>query len=109
MITGLSAKKCVPCEGGVAPLMHTEAEALIKETPQWNLSKDWKSIARDFTFKDFKEAMVFVNHVADVAETEQHHPDISVSWNKVTIELWTHAIGGLSENDFIVAAKIELI
>ena len=93
----------------MAPLMHTEAEALIKETPQWNLSKDWKSIARDFTFKDFKEAMGFINEVADIAEFEGHHPDISISWNKVHVMFTTHAIKGLSENDFIMAAKINRV
>ena len=105
----LQNKHCVPCEGGVAPLT---AEALkpyfdgLKS--KWELVDD-KKIRRVFTFKDFKEAMIFVNNVADVAEAEQHHPDITVSWNVVTIELWTHSIGGLSENDFIVAAKIENI
>jgi 4a-hydroxytetrahydrobiopterin dehydratase len=90
-------------------LARAEVEQLQKETPQWRIAESGKNISRNFTFTDFKEAMLFVNKVADLAESEGHHPDISISWNKVGILLTTHAIGGLSENDFIVAAKIDLI
>ena len=103
----LQSKHCVPCEGGVAPLSGDALKPYLDQLPAgWECVEE-KKIRRVCTFKDFKEAMVFVNNVADVAEVEQHHPDITVSWNVVTIELWTHSIDGLSENDFIVAAKIE--
>lgn len=106
----LLSKKCVPCEGGMPPLEKEKIDELRKEIPQWILSDDDKKISRNFTFKNFKEAMAFVNKVADRAESEGHHPDILIySWNKVKIELWTHAIGGLSENDFIMAAKIDAL
>lgn len=83
-----------------------QAEKLMAElNPDWELDGD--EIQRAFKFKDFKEAMIFVNQVADIAEDEGHHPEIEISYNKVKIELTTHAIDGLSENDFIVAAKID--
>lgn len=99
-------KKCVPCESGVPPL---EGELLKKYLTE--LGEEWefvdgKSIARNFKFKDFKEAMVFVDKVADLAESEGHHPDFDIRYNKVRLELSTHSIGGLSENDFILASKI---
>ncbi len=105
----LTQKKCVACEGGTPPLTADQVATYLAElkTP-WEVI-DNKKIRHLYTFIDFKEAMAFVNKVADVAEAEQHHPDITVSWNKVTIELTTHSIGGLSENDFIVASKIETI
>ena len=102
----LVSKKCVPCEGGVAPMGKDQAHDYMAEVLGWTLSGDTKSIAKHFVFKDFKEAMVFVNRVADIAESEGHHPDIAISYNKVGLTLSTHAIGGLSENDFILAAKI---
>ncbi len=99
-------KKCVPCEGGTPPLTAEEIEKYLPEVSDWEVLED-KKINREFKFKDFKEAMAFVNKVADLAESEGHHPDICLhSWNKVRLELSTHAIGGLSENDFILAAKI---
>ena len=101
----LSAEKCVLCHEGTPPLSREESEELAKEIPQWTL-KD-KSIEREFTFKDFREAIGFVNKVADVAETQNHHPDICIYYNKVRLELSTHKIGGLSRNDFILAAKVD--
>lgn len=103
----LIEKKCVPCEGEITPF----TEAQIKEyqvqlNPEWEVS-GLRSIIRKFKFKDFKEAMAFVNKVAEVAEKESHHPDIEIHYNKVVLELSTHAIGGLSENDFILASKID--
>jgi len=105
----LALKKCVPCEGGVDPFNETKIKQYLGY-----LSKPWtvtdnKKISYEFKFKDFKEAMDFVNKVAEIAEEEQHHPDIYIFYNKVRIELWTHAINGLSENDFILATKIELL
>lgn len=103
----LHLKRCKPCEGGVLPLDKAEAATYMKQLAgQWKL-EDGKKIKCEFIFKDFKEAMVFVNNIAKVAEEEQHHPDIHIFYHRVVIELWTHAIMGLSENDFIVAAKIE--
>ncbi len=105
----LLSKKCVPCEGGVMPLFRPAAEALLKETPDWELAVDGKKISRKYKFKNFKEALAFVNKVGDIAEAEGHHPDMELGWGRVRIELSTHAIGGLSENDFILAAKIDKI
>ena len=99
-------KKCVPCEGGTLPLTTEEIVKYLPEVPSWEVSED-KKISREFKLKDFKEAVAFVNKVAELAESEGHHPDIYLhNWNKVRLELSTHAIGGLSENDFILAAKI---
>lgn len=107
-IIDLRTKKCVPCEGGVAPFNEEQAKEMLAQLGKnWNLVG--KKISADFKFKDFKEAMVFINKVGDLAEAEGHHPDIYVSYNKVRLELWTHAIGGLSENDFILASKIDEI
>lgn len=83
-----------------------EAERYLPEVPGWTLAPDGTKISREFEFENFKGAMRFVNAVADIAESEGHHPDIYVFWNRVKFELSTHAIGGLSENDFILAAKI---
>lgn len=95
---------CVPCEGGVPPLSKKESLALLQELTSWELEE--KKIQRTFSFKDFKQSMRFVEKVAALAEKEGHHPDIHIHWNKVKLELWTHAIGGLSPNDFILAHKI---
>ena len=80
-----------------------------KDVPEWELAADGKSVVRTYVFKDFKEALVFVNRIGVLAEAEGHHPDISIHYNKVTLKLWTHEVGGLSINDFIVAAKINYI
>jgi len=103
----LAKQKCVPCRGSTPPLTADKVKAYLVAVPQWSLSADGKRISRTFTFKDFVQAMKFVNKVADVAEEQGHHPDIHIHWNKVELELWTHAIGGLHENDFVMAAKLE--
>jgi 4a-hydroxytetrahydrobiopterin dehydratase len=103
---GLAAKSCVPCRGGIPPLEEAAARKLAAGTPGWSLSEGATRLQRGFEFRDFLEAMRFVNRVADVAEAEGHHPDIAIHWNKVDLTLWTHKIGGLHENDFILAAKI---
>lgn len=105
----LATKKCVPCEGGATPLRGEALKKYMDELRGTWILEDEKKIFRHFHFKDFKEAIGFVNTVANVAEHEGHHPDVAIHWNKVTLTLWTHAIGGLSENDFIVAAKINKI
>lgn len=86
-----------------------EAMAYMNEVPKWELSKTSKKISRTILFKDFVTAMAFVNKVAKLAERESHHPDLAIHYNKLVIDLWTHSIGGLSENDFIVAAKINAL
>lgn len=105
----LTSKKCVPCEGGTPPLAEDKINEFLSQVDSaWELF-DNKKIKRKLKFKDFVEAMAFVNKVADLAEEEGHHPDIHIYWNKVNLDLWTHAIGGLSDNDFIMAAKIDKI
>ncbi|MEZ4751398.1 MAG: 4a-hydroxytetrahydrobiopterin dehydratase [Bdellovibrionota bacterium] len=103
----LVKQKCVPCEGGVEAFSAEKAREWLEKVPGWELRE--KKIEKGFKFKNFVEAMRFVNQMADIAEAEGHHPDISIHYNQVTVTLWTHAIGGLSENDFILAAKIEAI
>lgn len=106
----LHNKKCRPCEGGVEALTPEQVGHLILQVPEWGADSDASVIARTFTFKNFKDAIVFVNKVARIAEDEDHHPDIFLhGYKHVTISLTTHAIGGLSENDFIVAAKIDAL
>ena len=106
----LLQKRCRPCEGGVPPLSLEQATVFMDQTPGWNISSDYNKIERDLKFKNFKEAIEFINKVAEIAEREGHHPDINLyGYKNVRITLTTHAIGGLSENDFIVAAKINQI
>ena len=101
----LSEKRCVPCEGGMLPLGETEINKLMSEVPSWSLRDG--HLFRSFKFKNFLEAIDFVNSVAKLAEEEGHHPNILIRYNRVDLELWTHAVKGLSENDFILAAKID--
>lgn len=104
----LSLKRCVPCEGGMPPLPADRARALLAELDGWSL--DGERLCRHLRFRDFPAALRFVNAVGELAEREGHHPDLHLhDWNLLDVSLWTHAIGGLSENDFIVAAKIDLL
>ena len=111
----LADRKCVPCEGGTPPLGREDINKYLGELSEgWEVLEDTSTrlsagkIKKTFVFKDFLEAVGFVNKIADIAEAEGHHPDIRIhSYKKVDVELTTHAIGGLSENDFILAAKIE--
>ena len=107
MTDSLLSKKCIPCEGGTPPLTIEEVSKLLPQVPDWNVDSDVKHLSKQYKFKNFAEAMAFANKIAEIAEKENHHPDLTVSWGKVGVELTTHAIGGLSENDFILAAKIE--
>mgnify|MGYP003534567900 CR=1 FL=1 len=103
----LSQKKCIPCEVGGMPLSAERLAALRPRVPDWVVDGN-KSIYRDYKFRDFAENIAFVNKVAAISESEGHHPDMNIhDWNKLTITLSTHAVGGLSENDFILAAKID--
>jgi len=103
----LASKSCVPCRGGIPPLTAEKARELARDTPQWRLEENATRLTRRFEFEDFKKAIEFVNRVAEVAEQEGHHPDIAIHWNQVDLTLWTHKIGGLHQNDFILAAKID--
>ncbi|HEX2952318.1 MAG TPA: 4a-hydroxytetrahydrobiopterin dehydratase [Armatimonadota bacterium] len=101
----LHEEKCEACTVGTPPLGPDEARDLSAQVPEWTLHE--KSLERTFTFKDFRGSIAFINRVADIAEAQGHHPDIFISYNTVKLDLSTHKIGGLSRNDFILAAKID--
>ena len=106
----LAKKKCLPCEGIGRAFDRTEAETSLKEIPGWYLSDDAKSIWREFVMKDFVAAVEFINAVAPIAEAEGHHPDLHLTgYRKLRIDLNTHALGGITENDLILAAKIDTL
>jgi len=101
----LTRKKCVPCEGGVPRVEGAALDVLLGSVTGWQLAGD--RIRKHLRFADFRAAMAFVSAMADLAESEGHHPDFSVHYSTVDVEIWTHAAGGLTENDFILAAKID--
>jgi 4a-hydroxytetrahydrobiopterin dehydratase len=105
-MSDLSSKTCVPCRGGVPPLAGTELESLAAQVPQWKVV-DGHHLTRAFTFADFAKALAFVNRVGEIAEGQGHHPDILLAWGKAEVTTWTHKINGLTESDFILAAKID--
>jgi 4a-hydroxytetrahydrobiopterin dehydratase len=106
----LASRKCVPCEGGVQPLTRPDAQKLMKQLkPEWTLADDTKCIASEWKFRNFFHTMSFVNAIAHIANAEDHHPDLEVGYNYCRVRYNTHAIGGLSENDFICAAKIDAL
>lgn len=106
----LGTHHCVPCEGGVAPLTPEEFSVYLPQVRDWQVKEGDKEIEKEFTFKDFKEAVGFINNVAEIAEAEGHHPDLFLhNYKKVTVTLCTHAINGLSVNDFVLAVKIDAI
>jgi 4a-hydroxytetrahydrobiopterin dehydratase len=102
----LTSKHCVPCEGGIPALSTEEITPLLAQLDGWNVVGG-KRLAKTYKFPDFAQALAFVNQAGAVAAAEGHHPDLYLSWGKVSVELITHAIGGLSENDFILAAKLD--
>ena len=108
MTDHLADKTCVPCRGGVPPLKGSELEKLHRVVPQWSVANE-HHLQREFRFPDFKQALDFVNRVGALAEEQVHHPDILLAWGKAEIMLWTHKIDGLTESDFIMAAKIDRI
>src|SRR5690606_14261363 len=109
-MSDLTQKRCVPCEGGVEPLSRAEAESLLKQLdPAWQLAEDGKSIHREYKFRNFYRTMSFVNAVAHIANSEEHHPDLEIGYGYCRVKFNTHAIGGLSENDFICAAKVDAL
>src|SRR5690606_8504629 len=105
----LTAKTCTPCQGGINPMTREQAEALLPQVPRWQLADSAKRIVRNFEFDGFAQALAFVNEIGRVAEEEGHHPGIEFGWGYVTVEIFTHQIGGLHENDFILAAKIDAL
>ena len=110
MSNELAARKCKPCEGGIAPLTREAAGKLLAQiSSAWALSEDARSIRREFSFRDFYRTMSFVNALAHIANIEDHHPDLEVGYNYCRVTYTTHAIRGLSENDFVCAAKVDLI
>lgn len=106
MTEQLADKKCVPCRGGTPPLRGKDLEQFHKNVPAWTVTNE-HHLHREFRFPDFKQALAFVNRVGEIAESEGHHPDILLAWGKAEITLWTHKIDGLTESDFIMAAKID--
>jgi 4a-hydroxytetrahydrobiopterin dehydratase len=112
MITAneLARKRCLPCGSDLPPLSAEQIHHLLRAVPGWEMTDDGKRLRRSWRAKDFMTALEFFNRIAEVAEAEDHHPDLHLSaYRDVTIELWTHAVGGLSENDFILAARINEI
>ena len=108
-MAGLADKRCVPCAKGGEPLKGEEIEKGSKElAPDWRVV-DEHHLEREFTFEDFRQALDFVNEVGELAEEQGHHPDIYLSYGRVKVQLWTHKIDGLHENDFILAAKIDAL
>ncbi|MFW9849335.1 MAG: 4a-hydroxytetrahydrobiopterin dehydratase [Candidatus Thorarchaeota archaeon] len=105
----LAKIQCVPCRGGIPPLEDVRIREMLPIVEGWDRIKEdgYDKIRRTYKFKNFKKAMEFVNSVAEIAEEQGHHPDIFIQWNKVTFTLWTHAIKGLHDNDFIMAARID--
>ena len=102
----LAAKTCVPCRGGVPPLKGEQLATLAKQVPHWQVVNE-HHLTRNFTFPDFRQALDFVNRVGTIAEEQGHHPNILLTWGRAEITIWTHKIDGLTESDFILAAKID--
>jgi 4a-hydroxytetrahydrobiopterin dehydratase len=106
--SALSKKKCKPCEGGIPPLSPEEVRRLASAVPEWRVTPDGKRIRREWRVRDFPAALDFFQRIGQVAEAEDHHPDLHLTgYRNVAVELSTHAVGGLTENDFILAAKID--
>tara|TARA_B100001123_G_C14679785_1_gene776956 strand:+ start:25 stop:366 length:342 start_codon:yes stop_codon:yes gene_type:complete len=108
-MNSLTSKKCLPCSGKTPKMSKSEIDTKLLEINNWHLNDDYEMIFKKFKFKNFKKAILFTNLVADLAENENHHPDISFGWGYCLIMMHTHAIKGLSLNDFILAAKIDEI
>ncbi|MBU1320133.1 MAG: 4a-hydroxytetrahydrobiopterin dehydratase [candidate division Zixibacteria bacterium] len=113
MSESLRIKKCVPCEGGIEPMSDVAIGNLISRVPTWKCAeiehsgKKIKTLQKTFSFKNFREAMAFLRKVEDIAESEGHHPDFCVHYSRVDFTIWTHAISGLHQNDFILASKTD--
>ena len=109
MTETLAEKTCTPCRGGIPPLTRDEAQRLQAQAPNWELADDAHRIERAFRFRNFREALTFVQEIGELAEAEGHHPNISFGWGNATVSLQTKKIKGLHENDFIMATKIDRI
>ena len=105
-MSNLAAKQCVPCKGGVPPLEPGPVAELLAQLEGWSAEKN-HHLTKTFTFPDFAEALAFVNRVGAIAEEQNHHPNIFFTWGKVQIDIWTHKIDGLTESDFVLAAKFD--
>ena len=105
-MSSLADQHCIPCRGGVPPLKGEQLEKMKSQTPGWQVV-DEHHLTKSYTFPDFKSALDFVNRVGEIAETEGHHPDLYLAWGKVDVKTWTHKIDGLTDSDFILAAKID--
>ena len=107
-MTELASKTCVPCKGGTPPLKGAELDELRRQLPEWEVVEE-HHLRRVFRFKNFREALGFVNKVGELAEEQGHHPDICFGWGKAEVTIWTHKINGLTESDFIFAAKVDTL
>lgn len=105
-MTCLAKKQCVPCKGGVPPLERDQVERLLEEIDGWRIEREFH-LTKEHEFPDFVSALAFVNRIGEVAEQQAHHPDIHLAWGRVGVEIWTHKINGLTESDFILAARID--
>lgn len=105
-MTELAEKNCVPCRGGVPPLPEDRTRDLLAQLNGWTIERGFH-LTRTFTFPDFAAALAFVNTIGDIAEQQGHHPDMHLAWGKVRVEVWTHKINGLTESDFVFAAKVD--
>lgn len=104
----LASRECIPCRGGVPPLRGTQIDELLRELDGWAVEKE-HHLRKSYRFKDFAEALAFVNRVGQLSEQQGHHPDISFGWGHATVTIWTHKIDGLTESDFVLAAKIDAL
>jgi 4a-hydroxytetrahydrobiopterin dehydratase len=107
-MTELASKTCAPCKGGVPPLKGEQLDPLRQQVPEWEVVEE-HHLRRSFRFNDFREALGFVNKVGELAEEQGHHPDICFGWGRVEVLVWTHKINGLTESDFIFAAKVDTL
>lgn len=106
-MNALADKDCIPCKGGVAPLKGEELERLLAQLPPGWRVIDGRQLDKEYTFKNFLDALAFTNRVGELAESQGHHPDILLAWGRVRLTIWTHKVGGLTESDFILAAKAD--
>ena len=104
----LAERQCVPCRGGVPPMKGEQINEMSSQLPDWQVVNE-HHLQRNYRFKDFRESLNFVNRVGELAEEQGHHPDICFGWGKADITIWTHKIDGLTESDFVLAAKIDKV
>jgi 4a-hydroxytetrahydrobiopterin dehydratase len=105
-MTELSARQCVPCRGGIPPMKRQQIDELLQQLDGWSTVGD-RHLTKEYTFPDFVSALDFTNRIGALAEEQGHHPDIYLTWGKVRVDIWTHKIDGLTESDFVLAAKID--